>query len=139
VFVVFDRRHGQTFGGFVLLVRVRNQALRARSRAFNYGAMRRCHGPADIRSDPSVEDNVVQRTRKLPPPEDVVAAIVELADDGFCRRGELLRRFPRLGERDLRRAVRRAASQGLVLERRGPEGAWHVAVSSEGWNLLRSG
>jgi hypothetical protein len=104
--------------------------------------MERCGGtvaPPDIAAKPSVEDNVVQRNRKLPPPEDVVAAIVELADDGFCRRGELVRRFPRLGERDLRRAVRRAVSQGLVLERRGPDGAWHVAVSSEGWNLLRSG
>jgi len=72
-------------------------------------------------------------------PEAIVAAIVELADDGYCRRGALSQRFPRIGERDLRRAVRRAVSQGLVLERRGPDGAWHVAVSSEGWNLHRSG
>lgn len=82
---------------------------------------------------------MTQRKIRLPVPEEVVAAIVELADDGFCRRGELVQRFPRLGERDLRRAVRRAVSQGLVLERRGPDGAWHVAVSSEGWNLHRSG
>jgi len=77
--------------------------------------------------------------RKLPPPEEIVAAIVDLADDGFCRRGELVRRFPRLGERDLRRAVRRAVALGLVIERRGTDGAFHVAVSSEGWNLHRSG
>lgn len=77
--------------------------------------------------------------RKLPPPEEIVAAIVELADDGFCRRGELAQRFPRLGERDLRRAVRRAIALGYVLERRGPDGGFHVAVSSEGWNLRRSG
>lgn len=82
---------------------------------------------------------MTQRRNKLPPPEEIVTAIVALADDGFCRRGELTQRFPRLGERDLRRAVRRAVSQGLVLERRGPDGAWHVAVSSEGWNLHRSG
>jgi hypothetical protein len=82
---------------------------------------------------------VTQRRRKLPVPEEVVGAIVELADDGYCRRGELRRRFPRLGERELRRAVRRAVTLGLVLERRGPDGAWHVAVSSEGWNLHRSG
>ncbi|HEY3552085.1 MAG TPA: hypothetical protein VGK66_00205 [Solirubrobacterales bacterium] len=82
---------------------------------------------------------MTQRRVKLPPPEDVVAAIVTLADDGYCRRGELRQRFPRLGERDLRRAVRRAVALGLVLERRGPDGAWHVAVSSEGWNLHRSG
>jgi hypothetical protein len=82
---------------------------------------------------------VTQRRRKLPAPEEVVAAIVALADDGYCRRSELAQRFPRLGERDLRRAVRRAVAQGLVLERRGTEGAWHVAVSSEGWDLHRSG
>ena len=68
-----------------------------------------------------------------------MAALVALADDGFCRRSELAQRFSRLGERDFRRAVRRAVAQGLVLERRGPDGSWHVAVSSEGWNLHRSG
>jgi len=82
---------------------------------------------------------MTQRRAKLPPPEDVVAAIVTIVDDGYCRRGELRQRFPRLGERDLRQAVRRAVALGLVLERRGPDGAWHVAVSSEGWNLRRSG
>jgi hypothetical protein len=82
---------------------------------------------------------MTQRRRKLPAPEAVVAAIVDLADDGYCRRGELVQRFPGLGERDLRRAVRRAVTLGLVIERRGPDGAWHVTVSSEGWNLLRSG
>jgi hypothetical protein len=76
---------------------------------------------------------------KLPPPEEIIAAIVELADDGFCRRGELAQRFPRLGARDLRRALRRAVAQGLVIERRGPDGAFHLAVSSEGWNRHRSG
>ena len=79
------------------------------------------------------------RRRQLPSPEEVVAAIVELADDGFCKRGELARRFPRLGARDLRRALRRAVAQGFVIERRGPDGTFHLAVSSEGWNLHRSG
>jgi hypothetical protein len=82
---------------------------------------------------------LTQRRKKLAAPEEVVAAIVALADDGYCRRGELRQSFPRLGERDLRRAVRRAVGLGLVLERRGPDGAWHVAVSSEGWNLHRDG
>jgi hypothetical protein len=81
----------------------------------------------------------VSRRAKLPPPEEIVTAIVELADDGFCRRGELAQRFPRLGARDLRRALRRAVAQGLVIERRGPDGSFHLAVSSEGWNLHRSG
>jgi hypothetical protein len=69
----------------------------------------------------------------------MVAAIVALADDGYVRRSELAPRFPGLGERDLRRAVRRAVALGLVIERRGPDGAFHVAVGSEGWNVLRSG
>lgn len=76
---------------------------------------------------------------KLPPPGEIVAAIVALADDGFCRRSLLAPRFPELGERDLRRAVRRAVALGLVLERRGPDGGFHLAVSSEGWNLRRTG
>jgi hypothetical protein len=74
----------------------------------------------------------------LPPPERVLAAIVELADDGFCRRADLGPRFPRLGERDLRQAVRRAVGRGLLLERRGPDQRIHLALSSEGWDLLRS-
>lgn len=81
----------------------------------------------------------MSRRRKLPPPEEIVATIVELADDGFCRRGELAQRFPRLGAGDLHRALRRAVAQGLVIERRGPDGAFHLAVSSEGWNLHRNG
>lgn len=81
----------------------------------------------------------MSRRTKLPPPEEIVAAIVSLADDGFCRRGELAQRFPRLGSRDLLRALRRAIAQGFVIERRGPDGAFHLAVSSEGWNLHRNG
>ena len=81
----------------------------------------------------------MSRRPKLPSPEEIVAAIVSLADDGFCRRGELAQRFPKLGARDLRRALRRAIAQGFVIERRGPDGAFHFAVSSEGWNLHRNG
>ncbi|MGN6663040.1 MAG: hypothetical protein ACTHK6_02355 [Solirubrobacterales bacterium] len=77
--------------------------------------------------------------RRLTPPEEIVAAIVELADDGFCKRRELALRFPGLGERDFRRALRRAVALGLVIERRGPDGSFHLAVSSEGWNLHRRG
>jgi hypothetical protein len=78
-------------------------------------------------------------SKKPPTPEQVVAAIVDVADDGFCRRSELALRFAGLGERDLRRALRRAVALGLVIERRGPEGVFHLAVSSEGWNLHRDG
>jgi hypothetical protein len=81
----------------------------------------------------------VPNRKRLPAPEEVVAAIVSLADDGFCRRSELARRFPRLGERDFRRALRRAVARGYVLERRGPDGGFHLTLSSEGWNLHRRG
>jgi DNA-binding IscR family transcriptional regulator len=81
----------------------------------------------------------VSPRRALPSPEQIVAAIVACADDGFCRRSELAQRFPGLGARDLRRALRRAVAQGLVIERRGPDGGFHLAVSSEGWDLHRSG
>jgi hypothetical protein len=81
----------------------------------------------------------VSRRKPLPPPEEIVAAIVALADDGFCRRSELARSFPGLESRDLRRALRRAVAQGLVIERRGPDGAFHLALSSEGWNRYRNG
>jgi hypothetical protein len=77
-------------------------------------------------------------SRKLAAPEDVLRAIVAVSDDGFCRRSQLLPRLRPLGERELRRSVRRAASRGLVLERRGPDGAVHVAIGSEGWELIRS-
>lgn len=81
----------------------------------------------------------MQRRAKLPPPEEVLTAIVALADDGYVRRSALGQRFPQLGERDLRRAVRRVVTLGLAIERRGPDGAFHVALSSEGWNRLRNG
>lgn len=101
----------------------------------------RCDGANAPRHhrDPSVETGVTQRVKKPPPPQEVVAAIVDLADDGFCRRSDLALRFPGLSERDLRRALRRAVALGLVIERRGPEGGFHLAVSSEGWNLHRDG
>lgn len=77
--------------------------------------------------------------KPLPSPEEIVAAIIGLADDGFCRRSELAQSLPRLQSRDLRRALQRAVSQGLVIERRGPDGTFHLAVSSEGWNRRRTG
>ena len=75
--------------------------------------------------------------RALAAVEEVLAAVVELADDGFCEKRALAARFPRLGERDLRRSVARAARQGLLLERRGPDGRTYFALTSEGWESLR--
>jgi hypothetical protein len=76
--------------------------------------------------------------RPLIAEEEILAAIVELADDGFCRRDALALRFRQTPARELRRSVSRAVRRGLVLERRGPDGRVHLAVSSEGWQLLRS-
>jgi hypothetical protein len=76
--------------------------------------------------------------RRLATPEEILVAIVELADDGFCERRELTLRFRGLGERDLRRSISRAARSGLLLERRGPDGRAYLAVSSEGWDRIRS-
>jgi len=79
----------------------------------------------------------VPRHGQIPSAEDVLRAVVALADDGFCRRRELRSRFPKLGERELRQAAKRAVAAGLVLERRDREGVSHLAASSEGWSLLR--
>lgn len=46
-------------------------------------------------------------------------------------------RFPRLGERDLQRSLKRVVRQGLVLERQGPDGRRYVVLSSEGWDRFR--
>lgn len=69
--------------------------------------------------------------------EEILAAVVELADDGFYRRRELVPRFGGLGERQLRRSIARAVRNGLLLERRGPDGRSYLALTGEGWELLR--
>ena len=69
--------------------------------------------------------------------EDVLAAIEDRAGDGYCLVADLLPSLPKLTHADRRRAVSRAASRGLVIERRGPDGRAYVAVASEGWRQLR--
>jgi hypothetical protein len=54
-------------------------------------------------------------------------------------RHQLVARFRDQGEREMRRAIGRSARRGLVLERKDPAGRGFVAVSTEGWELLRSG
>jgi hypothetical protein len=71
-------------------------------------------------------------------PRDLAAAVAEIADDGFCPTATLGSRFPKLGHRDLVRLRKRAVGQGLLLERRGPEGQVHLALTSEGWRALRA-
>jgi hypothetical protein len=78
------------------------------------------------------------RKLRSPAPREVLAAIVELADDGFCRRSSLGLHFRGLGERELRRTIRRTVGLGLALERRGPDGRSYLTVTGEGWDLLRS-
>jgi hypothetical protein len=75
----------------------------------------------------------------IPSDEEVLRAIVDLGDDGFVPRHQLVARFRGQGEREMRRAIGRSARRGLVLERRDPQGRSFVAVSSEGWEALRSG
>jgi hypothetical protein len=75
----------------------------------------------------------------IPSDEEILRAIVALGDDGFVPRHQLVLRFRGQGEREMRRAIGRSARRGLVLERRDPEGRSFVAVSTEGWQALRSG
>lgn len=74
----------------------------------------------------------------IPSDEEILRAIIDLGDDGFVPRYRLVARFRGQGEREMRRAIGRSARRGLVLERKDPEGRSFVAVSSEGWDALRS-
>jgi len=76
--------------------------------------------------------------KRWPADEEILAAVVELADDGFCKRRDLVPLFRGVGERSLRKSISRAARRGLVLERRAPDGRCYLAVTGEGWELLRS-
>jgi hypothetical protein len=75
--------------------------------------------------------------RRRPTDEEILAAIVELADDGFCERRALLMRLPGFGERELIKSLARAARRNLVLERHARGGQVHLALSSEGWRVHR--
>jgi hypothetical protein len=75
----------------------------------------------------------------IPSDEEILRAIVDLGADGFVPRHRLVVRFRGQGERDMRRAIGRSARRGLLLERKDPEGRSFVAVSTEGWEALRTG
>jgi hypothetical protein len=75
----------------------------------------------------------------IPSDEEILRAIVDLGDDGFVPRHRLVVRFRGQGERNMRRAIGRSARRGLLLERKDTGGQSFVAVSSEGWEALRSG
>ena len=70
--------------------------------------------------------------------EQLLEAIAAVADDGFTTATELHPRLPRVSRRDLERGLARAANRGLVLLRRTPEGRRYVALSGEGWEVLRA-
>ena len=75
----------------------------------------------------------------IPSDQEILRAIVAIGDDGFVPRHEVVLRFRGQGERDMRRAIGRSARRGLALERKDPQGRSFLAVSSEGWEALRSG
>lgn len=76
--------------------------------------------------------------RRRPTDEQILAAIVQLADDGFCERRALILHLRGFGERDLIKSLGRATRRNLILERRAPGGGVYVALTSEGWNAYRS-
>jgi hypothetical protein len=78
------------------------------------------------------------RKRKKTEPEELLAAIAEAVDDGFCPASRLVSQFPKLSHRDLVRLRGLALRRGLLLERRGPDGRAYLALTSEGWRALRS-
>jgi hypothetical protein len=80
----------------------------------------------------------VARPRRITD-DDVLSAIVERVGDGYCLSADVLPLFPSgFSHADRRRALHRAISRGLVIQRRGLEGREHVAVASEGWRQLRA-
>lgn len=78
------------------------------------------------------------RKRKKAEPEELLAAIAEAVDDGFCPASSLVPRFPKLSHRELVRLRVQTLRRGLLLERRGPDGQVYLALTSEGWRALRS-
>jgi hypothetical protein len=71
-------------------------------------------------------------------PERLLAVIAEAVDDGFYPSSSLASAFPKLTHREVVRLRKRALGQGLVLERRDPQGRSYLALTSEGWRALRA-
>lgn len=74
---------------------------------------------------------------KAPEPRDVVLTINRLAGDGYVPIYDLLLEL-RGDRRTAQRGLRRATNEGLVLERRGPDGRRYAAVASDGWALVEA-
>jgi hypothetical protein len=75
--------------------------------------------------------------RRIPEFRDLLAAVERRAGDGFVRRDELAREFPRSSHRDLRSGIARAVAGGLLISRR-HGGRIHLALAPDGWALLRN-
>jgi hypothetical protein len=88
---------------------------------------------------PSSSRSISPRLKRLPSDDELLATVVELADDGFCPTRDLYLQLRRFGSRELRRGLGRAVRRGFLLERRGPDGRTYVALSSEGWERVREG
>ncbi len=71
-------------------------------------------------------------------PEQLLRAIAAAVDDGFYPASSLASALPKLSHRELVRLRKRALRQGLVLERKDPEGRTFLALTSEGWRALRA-
>jgi hypothetical protein len=78
------------------------------------------------------------RRAKSLEPERLLTVIAEAVDDGFYPSSSLPSAFPGLTYREVVRLRNRALGQGLVLERRDPEGRSYLALTSEGWRALRA-
>jgi hypothetical protein len=82
--------------------------------------------------------DVAMCRRRRPTDEQILEAIVDLADDGFCERRQLVSGLRGYSERDLMASLKRAARRNLILERRGPDTRTYLALTSEGWNVHRA-
>jgi hypothetical protein len=71
-------------------------------------------------------------------PMQLLEVVAEAVDDGFYPASSLVSHFPKLSHRELVRLRKRTLRQGLLLERRGPDGRTYLALSSEGWRALRA-
>lgn len=88
---------------------------------------------------PTSSRSISPRHKRLPTDEELLATVVEVADDGFCPTRDLYLRLRQFGSRELRRGLKRSVRRGLLLERQGPDGRYYVALSSEGWERFRQG
>jgi hypothetical protein len=97
------------------------------------------HLAPHLPNEGSVKTRPEQKMRKRKTePEELLAAIAQAVDDGFCPASSLVSQFPKLSHREFVRLRGQALQRGLLLERRGPDGQVYLALTSEGWRALRS-